>query len=159
MKFKSTAPIFNIHNESNTQVEIIDGVKNDGFTPLLKKDENGGNTNYYLKSNTLFPVEDYSVRLASGRAYVILPAETKALFDANNQVDPYSESKPVIAYSFDYEGGETTGIEELENIAPAVRQAQMNVYTLNGQVVRKGQSTVGLPKGIYIVGGKKLIIK
>lgn len=159
MKFKSTAPIFNIQNESNTQVENIDGVENDGFTPLLKKDENGGNTNYYLKSNTLFPVEDYSVRLASGRAYVILPAETKALFDANNQVDPYSESKPVIAYSFDYEGGETTGIEELENIAPAVRQAQMNVYTLNGQVVRKGQSTVGLPKGIYIVGGKKLIIK
>lgn len=166
MKFKSTAPIFNIQNKSITeenksitQVEIIDGVENDGFTPLLKKVDNGGNTNYYLKSNTLFPVEDYSVRLASGRAYVILPAETKALFDANNQVAPHSESKSVIAYSFDYEGGETTGIEELENIAPAVRQEQMNVYTLNGQVVRKGQSTVGLPKGIYIVGGKKLIIK
>lgn len=47
----------------------------------------------------------------------------------------------------------------MEFSAPVVRQAQQNVYSLNGQMIRKGVSTVGLPKGIYIVGGKKLIVK
>lgn len=98
-------------------------------------------------------------RLASGRAYVILPQETKVLFEANKQSGTPNESKSIIAYSIDDEGGNTTGIDEMEFSAPVVRQAQQNVYSLNGQMIRKGVSTVGLPKGIYIVGGKKLIVK
>lgn len=35
-----------------------------------------------------------------------------------------------------------------------------NVYTVNGQLVRKNASTLmGLPKGIYIQGGKKIVVK
>lgn len=35
-----------------------------------------------------------------------------------------------------------------------------NVYTVNGQLVRKNASNlVGLPKGIYIQGGKKIVVK
>lgn len=34
-----------------------------------------------------------------------------------------------------------------------------NVYTIDGQLVRKSAETKGLPKGIYVVGGKKIIIK
>lgn len=157
MKFKSTAPVFNIFNKSVSEVENIDGVNNDGFT--LLEPAKGSDTNYYLKGGVLYPVEDYSIRLASGRAYVILPKETKALFDANEKEGTQNLSKSIIAYSFDDEGGNTTGIDEMEICAPAVRQAQLNVYSLNGQMIRKGVSTVGLPKGIYIVGGKKLIVK
>jgi len=156
MKFKSTAPVFNISNTSNTEVEKIEGVANEGFTLLTRPTPENGDTYYYMRNGALWPVLTQDRRLASGRAYVILPKETKVLFDANGQAN---QSKSIIAYSIDDEGGNTTGIDEMEFSAPVVRQAQQNVYSLNGQMIRKGVSTVGLPKGIYIVGGKKLIVK
>ena len=159
MKFKSTAPVFNISNTSNTEVEIINGVANDGFTLLTPPTKANDDTYYYMRNGALWPVLNKERRLASGRAYVILPNETKVLFNANGQADTPNESKSIIAYSIDDEGGNTTGIDEMEFSAPVVRQAQQNVYSLNGQMIRKGVSTVGLPKGIYIVGGKKLIVK
>lgn len=159
MKFKSTAPVFNISNTSNTEVEIIKGVANHGFTLLTPPTPENGDTYYYMRNGALWPVLNKERRLASGRAYVILPKETQALFKANGQADTHNQSKSIIAYSIDDEGGNTTGIDEMEFSAPVVRQAQQNVYSLNGQMIRKGVSTVGLPKGIYIVGGKKLIVK
>ena len=156
MKFKSTAPVFNISNTSNTEVEIINGV--DGFTLLTPPKEND-DTYYYMRNGALWPVLSQKRRLASGRAYVILPNATKVLFNDKKQADTPNQSKSIIAYSIDDEGGNTTGIDEMEFSAPVVRQAQQNVYSLNGQMIRKGVSTVGLPKGIYIVGGKKLIVK
>lgn len=159
MKFKSTAPVFDISNTSNTEVEKIKGVANDGFTLLTPPTTKNGDTYYYMRNGALWPVLSQDRRLASGRAYVILPNETKVLFDANEQAGTQNQSKSIIAYSIDDEGGNTTGIDEMEFSAPVVRQAQQNVYSLNGQMIRKGVSTVGLPKGIYIVGGKKLIVK
>jgi hypothetical protein len=41
----------------------------------------------------------------------------------------------------------------------SVCKAQQNVYSLDGQLVHKGLSVEGLAKGIYIVNGKKVIIK
>ena len=158
MKFKSTAPVFKISNTSITEVEKIEGVANEGFTLLTPPTENG-DTYYYMRNGALWPVLTQNRRLASGRAYVILPKETKVLFNANGQAGTENHSKSIIAYSIDDEGGNTTGIDEMEFSAPVVRQAQQNVYSLNGQMIRKGVSTVGLPKGIYIVGGKKLIVK
>ena len=162
MKFKSTAPVFNISNTSDaseTKVEIINGVANDGFTLLTPPTKENDDTYYYMRNGALWPVLTQKRRLASGRAYVILPKATQVLFNANGQADTQNESKSIIAYSIDDEGGNTTGIDEMEFSAPVVRQAQQNVYSLNGQMIRKGVSTVGLPKGIYIVGGKKLIVK
>lgn len=162
MKFKSTAPVFDISNtsdDSGTKVEIIKGVKNEGFTLLTPPTTKNGDTYYYMRNGALWPVLTQERRLASGRAYVILPNETKVLFNANGQAGTTNLSKSIIAYSIDDEGGNTTGIDEMEFSAPVVRQAQQNVYSLNGQMIRKGVSTVGLPKGIYIVGGKKLIVK
>lgn len=162
MKFKSTAPVFDISNtsdDSGTKVEIIKGVKNKGFTLLTHPTTDNDDTYYYMRNGALWPVLTQDRRLASGRAYVILPKETKVLFDANKQAGTQNQSKSIIAYSIDDKGGNTTGIDEMEFSAPVVRQAQQNVYSLNGQMIRKGVSTVGLPKGIYIVGGKKLIVK
>ena len=159
MKFKSTAPVFKISNTSNTEVEKIEGVANGGFTLLTPPTKEDDDTYYYMRNGALWPVLTQDRRLASGRAYVILPQETKVLFNANKQAGTLNPSKSIIAYSIDDEGGNTTGIDEMEFSAPVVRQAQQNVYSLNGQMIRKGVSTVGLPKGIYIVGGKKLIVK
>ena len=53
---------------------------------------------------------------------------------------------------FVYEG---SGIEDVE----ADSKAPQGVYTLFGQKLRTDNSTEGLPAGMYIVGGKKMIVK
>lgn len=52
--------------------------------------------------------------------------------------------------------GNTTAIDGIE----AAQQHSANIYNLNGQLVRQGAtSTEGLPSGLYIVGGKKVVVK
>ncbi len=52
-----------------------------------------------------------------------------------------------------------TGITEV-NTGAAESAGNGNVYTINGVMVRKaGDSLDGLAKGLYIVGGKKVVIK
>ena len=54
----------------------------------------------------------------------------------------------------------TTGIEEiLADYEQPVSRFANGVYNLNGQLVKKGNSTAGLPSGMYIVGGKKCIVR
>ena len=51
--------------------------------------------------------------------------------------------------------GETTAIDNVATDHPAAT-ANARVYNLNGQFV--GIGTAGLPKGVYIVNGKKMVI-
>ena len=44
-------------------------------------------------------------------------------------------------------------------IAQGDRSGVRNIYTLDGRLVRTGGSLNGLPKGIYIIGNKKYILK
>lgn len=56
----------------------------------------------------------------------------------------------------DQVNGDATAIEGIE----AEQQHDANIYNLNGQLVRQGAtSTEGLPNGLYIVGGKKVVVK
>lgn len=57
----------------------------------------------------------------------------------------------------------TTGIDNISANGSGFRKASLagkDVYNIYGQVVRRGTTdTAGLPSGIYIVNGKKLIVK
>lgn len=56
----------------------------------------------------------------------------------------------------DQVNGDVTAIEGIES----AQQHDANIYNLNGQLVRQGAtSTEGLPSGLYIVGGKKVVVK
>ena len=57
----------------------------------------------------------------------------------------------LVTLSFTYQ---TTGISQVEDIKKALRG---KVYNLQGQYV--GSSLQGLSKGVYIINGKKVIIK
>lgn len=153
MIFKSTAPVFDITNTGVGNVEIIHSTSNK--TVLNIPSENGGATNYYLYDNVLCPVKTSSVKLSSGLAYVVFPAATRILFE---QPDDTAQAGAKITYFFCDEN-ETTGIEEIDMTPASVCKAQQNVYSLDGQLVHKGLSVEGLAKGIYIVNGKKVIIK
>ena len=54
----------------------------------------------------------------------------------------------------------TTALDDIfaDGEQPVSRFAQ-GIYNLNGQLVKQGNSTAGLPSGLYIVNGKKCIVR
>lgn len=55
--------------------------------------------------------------------------------------------------------GDVTGIQ---NVPVDAIKALFNVYSIDGQIVKSnasGSSLIGLPKGVYIINGKKVMIK
>lgn len=78
-------------------------------------------------------------------------------FDGDNVVLQYSDNTSdqadmsLVTLSFTYQ---TTGISQIEDIKKAL---QGKVYNLQGQYV--GSSLQGLSKGVYMINGKKVIIK
>lgn len=88
---------------------------------------------------------------------VIEKTVSEITFDGDNVVLQYADNTSdqadmsLVALSFTYQ---TTGISQVEDIKKAL---QGKVYNLQGQYV--GKSPKGLSKGVYIINGKKVIIK
>lgn len=120
----------------------------------------------YVKcfANDLIPANSYVLNgnNEGGTAglwyYRTVPTKTKGfrgwLQSANGQASKGIEYE--INGVVDQVNGDVTAIEGIE----AEQQHNANIYNLNGQLVRQGAtSTEGLPSGLYIVGGKKVVVK
>ena len=89
---------------------------------------------------------------------VIDKTVTEITFDGDNVVLQYADNTSdngdmsLVTLSFSY--STTTGISQVEGIKQAL---QGKVYNLLGQCV--GKFPKGLSKGVYIINGKKVIIK
>ena len=89
---------------------------------------------------------------------VIEKTISEITFDGDNVVLHYADNSSdqadmsLVTLSFSY--STTTGISQVEGIKKAL---QGKVYNLQGQCV--GSSLQGLSKGVYIINGKKVIIK
>ena len=71
----------------------------------------------------------------------------------------YTEKKP-LRLTIDGVSQGTTGIEDiLADYEQPVSRFANGIYNLNGQLVKQGNSTAGLPSGLYIVNGKKCIVR
>ncbi|WP_155941924.1 hypothetical protein [Prevotella sp. AGR2160] len=57
-----------------------------------------------------------------------------------------------------YGSGTTTGIKDITTPSARMQSAANNVYSMTGVLVRRGTSLAGLPNGLYIVNGKKVIV-
>ena len=83
---------------------------------------------------------------------------TEITFDGDNvtlsYADNSSETKDMSLVSLSFSYDSTTEINKIEEVKKSL---QGKVFNLNGQLV--GNSLEGLSKGIYIVNGKKVIIK
>lgn len=65
-----------------------------------------------------------------------------------------------IQFTLDGVSQGTTGIEDiLADYEQPVSRFANGIYNLNGQLVKQGNSTAGLPSGMYIVNGKKCIVR
>ena len=71
-----------------------------------------------------------------------------------NYADNTSETKDMSLVTLSFSYSTTTGISQVEGIKQAL---QGKVYNLQGQCV--GSSLQRLSKGVYIINGKKVIIK
>ena len=62
-------------------------------------------------------------------------------------------------YIDDEDEGVVTAIEEAKKAGADVKYVDI-VVSINGQVVRRGSTSIeGLPKGMYIINGKKYFVK
>lgn len=69
-------------------------------------------------------------------------------------------AKKTLKFTLDGVSQGTTGIEDiLADYEQPVSRFANGIYNLNGQLVKQGNSTAGLPSGMYIVNGKKCIVR
>lgn len=69
-------------------------------------------------------------------------------------------SQETLKFTLDGVSQGTTGIEDiLADYEQPVSRFANGIYNLNGQLVKQGNSTAGLPSGMYIVNGKKCIVR
>lgn len=99
-------------------------------------------------------------RLAAGRTVGLAnqnPVQRKAYLNMTEVSDQLtittSSAKGILIWGEGGENGETTGIETNMPATPAKATAT-RIYNLNGQYV--GTNLKALPRGIYIVNGKKI---
>ena len=65
----------------------------------------------------------------------------------------------VLANTLKIKFADATGIQ---NASIDAMKALFNIYSIDGQIVKSnvsGSSLIGLPKGVYIINGKKVMIK
>ena len=85
----------------------------------------------------------------------LVPAFSWYLAVSDNQGNPLSA--PIQLKLFDL--NTLTGIVHIENTENDVKKKKQGVFTLNGLKISNKSSFDGLSKGIYIIDGKKVVIK
>ena len=130
------------------------------------KDENGKNKilpdrddlngDYFMYKGKLIQVphnengKQYSYGLKAFRCWFELTANTPA------------QGKPSqVSLLIDGVEDSTTGIADIHGSTDCTsyKRGIDGVFNMNGQMVRRGSSLEGLPKGLYVMDGKKMIIR
>ena len=166
MYFISTAPVFNIRNENQTDtVEYYNPEAGDvnERTSITQSGSTEGAQNYYFYQGVLSPIGvGKTVKLKYGLGYLEF---SKALIDLataeEQQVSDGSTNAKGISMLF----GEIIETEKAESETTDIKttfrpvaQSCGKVFSLSGQCVSTNGIT-GLPKGIYIMDGKKIAIR
>lgn len=102
------------------------------------------------------PVPEGSYVMSGGKMYH-LPKAWDGLLGTCWYITDKGTSSNSKVLAIDGEGG-TTDINGIVTEVPGDK-AMEGVYNINGQKVADGTSLEGLPKGIYIMNGKKYVIK
>ena len=157
--------------ESKIQFKTIDGnygkmVCKGTMAKTYDKDENGKNKiisgrddlngDHFMYKGKLIQVphgeknngERYSYGLKAFRCWFELPGNATA--------------KPsLVSLLIDGVEDSTTGIDDIHGSTDCTsyKRGIDGVFNINGQMVRRSCSLEGLPKGMYIVNGKKIIIR
>lgn len=157
MNFVSTAPVFDIYNQNQGEVENYGTTV--FFTPLAASSTTG-DYNYYFYNGALCPAQT-SKNLYSGLAYVQMSGSLHNLIEGQKVVNGQAKPMGFSTALFDIDDDEdiTSAIRTAETFDQHVSKTAAGVYNFNGQLISRNADTSNLPKGMYIINGKKTIIK
>jgi len=124
----------------------------------ILSDRDDLNGDYFMYKGKLIQVphgnmadgKPYSYGLKAFRCWFELTADTPA------------EGKPSqVSLLIDGVEDSTTGIDDIHGNTDCIsyKRGIEGVFNMNGQMVRRSCSLEGLPKGMYVVNGKKIIIR
>lgn len=142
-----------------TGVSCPDGMATPKENTVKTADEKLSYTYFYhrpgeKKGDTPVPAGSY---VMSGGKMYHLPQAWDGLLGTCWYITDLGTSNKSLVFAIDGEGG-TTDINGIVTELPG-DNAHEGVYNINGQKVADGTSLKGLPKGIYIMNGKKYVIK
>lgn len=146
---------YNVFVGSFKQIDDLANVRNtESFTDM---EENSRTYHFYYWSakDGVFKkvseaTEHKKVSCPPFRAFLAIGQKT----DGSN---PAKENLGMRFVDF-YGSGTTTGIKDITTPSARMQSAANNVYSMIGVLVRRGTSLAGLPNGLYIVNGKKVIV-
>lgn len=158
----------NPKDENGQQIELtgdvvgtsVDSEEDNGIQFMgtyVKKGEK--TTNNTVIENPAIPA--YSYILSDGKWYYSTTAvnQVKGLRGWLTTDAAHAPAKDMIFVINGVEEGVVTGIEGVENTV-VNKVANGHVFNLNGQLVRANANSLeGLEKGVYIVNGKKVVVK
>ena len=97
----------------------------------------------------------YGIQKAQGENLNLKKVGTGAIVPPFRVYFTIPEAGSAKAYSL-YYGGETTGINEIA----AEKAHTCDIYSIDGKLVKAGAARVeGIAKGVYIINGKKMVVK
>lgn len=135
------------------------------FDPEATQNEKDGTWNFSNKKSTIIPGRpnlEYCYFFDKGNMYhSSIKGRVRGLRGFSCWFQPTTTSGAQNAQlTIDGVSQGTTGIEDiLADYEQPVSRFANGVYNMNGQLVKQGNSTAGLPSGMYIVNGKKCIVR
>ena len=114
------------------------------------------NGDYFMYRGKLIQVPHGN--MADGKPYSYGLKAFRCWFELTDKTS--AEGKPVSLY-IDGVADSTTGIDDIHGNTDCTsyKRGIDGVFNMNGQMVRRGCSLEGLPKGLYVVNGKKIVIR
>ena len=114
------------------------------------------NGDYFMYKGKLIQVP--SGNMDDGKPYSYGLKAFRCWFELTDKTS--AEGKPVSLF-IDGVADSTTGIDDIHGNTDCTsyKRGIEGVFNMNGQMVRRGCSLEGLPKGLYVVNGKKIVIR
>ena len=133
------------------------------------KDENGKNKiiggrddlngDYFMYKGKLIQVP--SGKKDNGERYSYGLKAFRCWFELTKNTSAGGTAAPSISLLIDGVEDSTTGIDDIHGSTDrtSYKRGIEGVFNMNGQMVRRSCSLEGLPKGMYVVNGKKIVIR
>ncbi len=125
---------------------VVSSIQGDGSLRVVESNDN----NDSFKDNDL-PVFTFTIRAVSNMAegsYSIMLSNVELSY--GQSINPDDRETVLIIGN----NSISTDINAVD-----LRNTSYDVYNMNGQLIRKGSDNSNLPRGIYIVNGKKVVVK
>ena len=172
-RIRYTGPVYHFEGVSrmNTLPALIEANNYDGqnttyedgvVTKYYRTEDGGGHDlmfkGYFYRNTNGAPANSYV--LSNGTVYWLSQPWNRLMGTmwTLQEVDAAGNVVDGNRLSFDFGDGELTGISDITTDG-AEGTSMEGVYNLNGQKVSDGDSTDNLPKGIYVVGGRKVVVR